>query len=168
MASPNARYFTKGARYAERAAWIMTAAGVIVMLAGVAALPEEVPTHWGIDGRPDAWGPPATYLLLPGILAFCNAVMSLVVRRLDPETWSRPDRLREEDKPRWWQTSVSVATGCEAVLGGWLLVDSLLTVLQLSELMLPSVLALLAALAAVIAVPLVRWRRYVQGGGSRT
>ena len=103
--------------------------------------------------RPDAWGSPATYLLLPGILAFCNAVMSLVVRRLDPETWSRPDRLREEDKPRWWQTSVSVATGCEAVLGGWLLVDSLLTVLQLSELMLPSVLALLAALAAVIAVP---------------
>ena len=133
----------------------MTVAGVIVMMAGVAVLPEEVPVHWGAGWQPDRYGSPATYLLLPGILSFCNATMSFIVHFLDPDTWSKPSELREEDKPRWWQTSVSVVVGCEAVLGGWLLLDSLLTVAQLSDLVLPSIALLAAAMAAAIAFPLV-------------
>ncbi len=168
MASPNARYFTKGARYAERAAWIMTAAGVIVMLAGVAALPEEVPTHWGSTA--------ARRLGVSRDLPAASGHTGVLQRGHEP--CRAPPRSRNVEPSRSsarGRTSLGggrracrLRQGCEAVLGGWLLVDSLLTVLQLSELMLPSVLALLAALAAVIAVPLVRWRRYVQGGGSRT
>lgn len=165
MASPNARYFTTGARRAERAAWVMMAAGAIITLAGVAVLPEEVPVHWGVGGQPDRYGSPATYLLLPGILVFCNAIMSFVVHFLDPDTWSKPGDLREEDKPRWWQTSVSVVVGCEAALGGWLLLDSLLTVAQLSDLMLPSIAMLVVAMTAAIASPLVEWRRYIRDRG---
>ncbi len=91
--------------------------------------------------------------------------MSFVVHFLDPDTWSKPSDLREEDKPRWWQTSVSVVVGCEAVLGGWLLLDSLLTVAQLSDLMLPSIALLVVAMAAAIAFPLVEWRRYMRDRG---
>lgn len=165
MASPNERYFTKGARLAERVAWAATALGVAITAVGVVILPEQVPVHWGVDGRPDRYGSPAIYMLLPGILLFCNAIMSFIVRYLDPDTWSKPSELREEDKLRWRQTSVSVVVGCEAVLGGWLLVDSLITVAQLSGLMLPSVVLLMPALAAAIAVPLMRWRRYLRNRG---
>lgn len=165
MASPNARCFTKRARFAEKAAWAMTVAGVIVMMAGVAVLPEEVPVHWGAGWQPDRYGSPATYLLLPGILSFCNATMSFIVHFLDPDTWSKPSELREEDKLLWWQTSVSVVVGCEAALGGWLLLDSLLTVAQLSDLMLPSIALLVVAMAAAIAFPLVEWRRYIRDRG---
>ena len=162
MASPNARCFTKRARFAEKAAWAMTVAGAIITLAGVAVLPEEVPVHWGAGGQPDRYGSPATYLLLPGILVFCSSSMSSVVHFLDPDTWSKPSELREEDKLLWWQTSVSVVVGCEAVLGGWLLLDSLLTVAQLSDLMLPSIALLVVVMAAAIVFPLVEWRRYIR------
>lgn len=165
MASPNERYFTKGARLAERVAWAATALGVAITAVGVVILPEQVPVHWGVDGRPDRYGSPAIYMLLPGILLFCNAIMSFIVHYLDPDTWSKPSDLREEDKLRWRQTSVSVVVGCETVLGGWLLVDSLITVAQLSGLMLPSVVLLMPTLAAAIAVPLMRWRRYLRNRG---
>jgi uncharacterized membrane protein len=44
-------------------------------------LPDRVPTHWGISGKPDAWGPrSAMVFTLPGILTGLVAIVILVSR----------------------------------------------------------------------------------------
>ncbi|HJV23088.1 MAG TPA: DUF1648 domain-containing protein [Holophagaceae bacterium] len=44
-------------------------------------LPERVPTHWGISGKPDAWGPKSAMVFtLPGVLTGLVALVILVSR----------------------------------------------------------------------------------------
>ncbi|SJN09973.1 hypothetical protein FM113_07850 [Leucobacter sp. 7(1)] len=46
-----------------------TAIVIAVALIRYPALPDSVPTHFGITGEPDAWGPPSSMFLLLAILA---------------------------------------------------------------------------------------------------
>lgn len=45
--------------------------------------PERIPTHWGLDGQPDAWGGPASLFLVPAMAAGIWLLMG-VLPRLDP------------------------------------------------------------------------------------
>jgi uncharacterized membrane protein len=48
-------------------------------------LPETVPTHWGISGKPDGYGPKALNLwLMPGVVLF-NLVLTLSLPALSPK-----------------------------------------------------------------------------------
>ena len=48
------------------------------------AVPERVPTHWGLDGRPDDWGSRAAGLLITPLVGVGLYLLFLVLPRLDP------------------------------------------------------------------------------------
>jgi uncharacterized membrane protein len=48
------------------------------------ALPEVVPTHWGLSGRPDAWGSRATLVIFGPVLAVAIYALLWFLPRFDP------------------------------------------------------------------------------------
>ena len=56
----------------ERLCVVVTALGLVALLAmtawGWPQLPATIPTHFGVNGQPNAYGPKATILLLPALL----------------------------------------------------------------------------------------------------
>lgn len=66
---------------------ILAAMGLLTMLVLSALyynqLPEQIPTHFGPDGRPDAYGSKPTLWLLPGLGALLYAFMTFINRRPD-------------------------------------------------------------------------------------
>lgn len=46
-------------------------------------LPPEIPTHFGVSGRPDEWGPKMAIFLLPGLSALVYMLL-LGLPRIDP------------------------------------------------------------------------------------
>src|SRR5690606_20328504 len=57
---------------------------VAFALAVFPALPEHVPTHWGLSGEADDWMPKWPGAFLPPLLAAGLWVLLLLLRRIDP------------------------------------------------------------------------------------
>jgi uncharacterized membrane protein len=65
---------------------------------GPAPLPERVPTHFDIAGRPNAWGSPSGIFLLPAIAG--ALYLLITVGALFPASFKYPIRVTEENRPR--------------------------------------------------------------------
>lgn len=73
----------------ERAFWAVLLALVLAHLAAFIllaypAMPQTVPVHWGIDGRPDGWGGKAETLAMAALPLLVMLVM-FAAPRLDPK-----------------------------------------------------------------------------------
>ncbi len=124
---------------------LLAAAGVVIGFALAIAewndLPARIPSHFGADGRPDAYGPRSTLLWLPLLSLALLVGLSLLARRpehfnypvaLTPENAARQARLARELVAMlqagvvWlfvvmqWRI-VAVARGGEGGLGAWFL-----------------------------------------------
>src|ERR1700722_9305629 len=58
----------------------------------------RIPTHFGADGQPDAWGEPKMLLLLPCVAIFLYLMMTLVSRF--PNAFNYPVRVTAQNRPR--------------------------------------------------------------------
>jgi uncharacterized membrane protein len=67
-------------------------------LSGPERLPERIPTHFGLDGQPNAWGPPAMMWLLPTIAVAIYLAMAVAARF--PGAFHYPVRVTEENRER--------------------------------------------------------------------
>jgi uncharacterized membrane protein len=67
-------------------------------LAGPGRLHDQVPTHFNLAGKPDAWGPPSMLLLLPIMATGLYLMMSLVSRF--PSAFNYPVRVTAENRER--------------------------------------------------------------------
>jgi len=65
------------------------------------ALPERVPTHFGLSGRPDAWGAKSSLLLLPIFAIVLYAGMTILGRF--PHIYNYPVQLTEENVERQYR-----------------------------------------------------------------
>lgn len=63
---------------------VVLAAMVVFALAVYPALPERVPTHWGVGGEADDWMPKWPGAFLPALLGAAVWALLLVLRRIDP------------------------------------------------------------------------------------
>lgn len=79
-------------------AWGLLAALVAYSAAVYGTLPDRIPTHLGLDGRPDAWADRsvARWFLLPGF----GAAMVLLFEVLSRLIVRRPDLVNIPDKDR--------------------------------------------------------------------
>ena len=56
-------------------------------------LPEQIPTHFGIEGKPDAWGGKGSIFVAPGILSGVGLVLFFIFQNLgkvDPKLAAAP------------------------------------------------------------------------------
>ena len=63
---------TRFARYLTIAAAV---AVVMVGIVGYASMPDTIPTHFGVNGEPDQWGPKGTFIALIILAALVSAGM---------------------------------------------------------------------------------------------
>jgi hypothetical protein len=74
-------------------AWITYSA-----LYGPNPLTGRIPTHFGLDGAPNAWGDPKMLLMLPAMAAFLYALMTFAGRF--PHAFNYPVRVTAQNRPR--------------------------------------------------------------------
>jgi uncharacterized membrane protein len=65
---------------------------------GPARLPSRIPTHFGVNGRPDAWGPAAALLFFPVVGLTLYLLITLVARH--PSVFNYPVRVTPINRPR--------------------------------------------------------------------
>ncbi len=67
-------------------------------LYGPHRLPGRIPTHFGVDGHPNAWGPSATLLVLPALALGLYVLMTVVARH--PSAFNYSVRVTPQNRPR--------------------------------------------------------------------
>jgi uncharacterized membrane protein len=67
-------------------------------LYGPDRLPDKIPTHFDLAGHPDAWGSPASLLLLPAIAVVLYAGISIT--QMFPTAFNYPVRVTPQNRPR--------------------------------------------------------------------
>lgn len=76
------------------------------------ALPAIIPTHFGFDGRPNAYGSKNTLWLLPGILIFLVLFMMILSRY--PWAFNYPVRITQENAARQYRRGRLLLAGVSA------------------------------------------------------
>lgn len=84
---------------------------------GPARLPARIPTHFGVNGRPDAWGPATSLLILPGVAIALYLLMTIVARH--PSAFNFPVRVTPMNRPRLEALAVDMIAWLKAELA-WL------------------------------------------------
>lgn len=65
---------------------------------GPSQLPQQIPTHFALDGQPDAYGSRWSLLSLPAVAVALYSLMSVVARR--PSAFNYPVRVTPANRPR--------------------------------------------------------------------
>jgi uncharacterized membrane protein len=84
---------------------------------GPARLPARVPTHFGVNGRPDAWGPAAALLFFPVIGIALYLLINWVARH--PSVFNFPVRVTPVNRPRLEALALDMIAWLKAELA-WL------------------------------------------------
>lgn len=79
-------------------AWIVLVYIVVEALYGAAKLPAKIPTHFGADGMPNAWGAPESLWLLPAVGTVMAILLTWVSRY--PQVFNYPVRVTRENQAR--------------------------------------------------------------------
>jgi hypothetical protein len=79
----------------------MALIGVVAMVIGYLGLPEIVPTHFGITGDADAYGPRWNVLVLAGIWAGMQALFGLLATK--PRLFNYPVPVTSENAQRLYR-----------------------------------------------------------------
>lgn len=72
-------------------AWIVVAAAFGLSLWAKGRMPGRVPTHWNIQGQPDAWGPPGMNLWLTPLMLAVLLLLFWAIPKIDPRraSWAQ-------------------------------------------------------------------------------
>lgn len=65
--------YSQPERLMQSLAFVLLLALIILTVISMIKLPERIPSHFGFDGRPDAWGGKASLLLMPVIAVIIYA-----------------------------------------------------------------------------------------------
>ena len=71
---------------------------VAITYQGAVSLPERIPTHFGLSGAPDGWGPKYVLYVLAGIAAVLYVGLTLLQRA--PRISTYPFKVTEENRAR--------------------------------------------------------------------
>jgi uncharacterized membrane protein len=85
-------------------------------LHGPDPLPALIPTHFGIDGQPNAWGPQGALWLLPAIGVAVYLLISAV--SLFPASFNYPVRVTPANRPRLQALSLLMMSWIKLELAG--------------------------------------------------
>ena len=81
---------------------------VLRALYGPASLPPTIPTHFGLDGRPDGFGSRWSLLSMP-VVALALYLLITVVARF-PSAFNYPVRVTPENRPRLQSLALDMIT----------------------------------------------------------
>jgi len=84
--------------------WAIAAVAFLVAIAAYPYLPDTMPTHWGLSGKPDGWSPKSFgAFFVPGMIVLF-AVLFPILERIDPKR----EQYKNFRKP-WFAIQISFA-----------------------------------------------------------
>lgn len=94
---------------------VVAAVGIVAFV-GIRfpALPDQIPTHFGVTGQPDAWGPRATILFLPAIMIVLVGAMTWLSTR--PDLFNYPVFVTERNAPAIYREGERMMVWCTAAI----------------------------------------------------
>lgn len=94
----NRAYITKKAFGIEIASYFLILLSFLAAIVLILTADGSIPYHYDFSGQPDEYGSPWILLLLPGIMAVTNIVLTLSIHVLPENMWNFPieitDRIR--------------------------------------------------------------------------
>lgn len=94
----NRAYITKKAFGIEIASYFLILLSFLAAIVLILNADGSIPYHYDFSGQPDEYGSPWILLLLPGIMAVTNIVLTLSIHVLPENMWNFPieitDRIR--------------------------------------------------------------------------
>lgn len=144
----------------EITAWLLWIASLLVAVYGIRTLPDEIATHFALDGTPDGYGSPTALLVSPLLMLPCLALVSVVVHAVKPEFWNMPFRVREECKQRVYRDMMTMMCAIEAEIAAFTLYAQVKSYNQSGTGVLAAVGGLTIALAATILGMCIRAHRH--------
>ena len=64
--------------------WIVVIVSIVISVAALFIMPDTIPSHFGANGLPDAWGPKYVILLYPAVQLFV-VLFAEPMKRMDPK-----------------------------------------------------------------------------------
>ena len=143
--------------------WAVTALAIL----GPDPLPQKIPTHFDMAGRPDGWGTPGMLWVLPAMATGISLLMRLVARF--PAAFNFPMRIPPRARPQLEAIALNMISWLKVEVVGlfaWIQYWTLRMVRQGQGRLSPaSVPVLLIAIFATIAWHVLRMRRVAGSGG---
>ena len=82
------------------------------VLYGPSRLTGPIPTHFGLDGQPNAWGDPKMLLMLPGVGIFLYLSITLV--SFFPSVFNYPVRVTPQNRERLQSIALNMVAALKA------------------------------------------------------
>ncbi len=123
-------------------------------------LPAIIPTHFGIDGKPNAYGSKATILLLPALLLLLTVGFSALARY--PWIFNYPVVITAENAARQYRRGRTVLTVVNALMAAlfaviqWQIIQAALGATT-GAFLSPTIIIAIVALVLVSAIILIVW-----------
>ena len=143
-------YRTHLHRVLELAAWLALLASLLIAVYGIRTLPEEIATHFALDGTPDGYGSPTTLLLLPLMMTPCLGIISVIAHFVDPSCYNMPFAVKEERKAYVYADMLTMLHAVELEIAVFTLYSQSLSYQQSGKGILPAVGLLMAVFAVTI------------------
>ncbi|MCI6927246.1 MULTISPECIES: DUF1648 domain-containing protein [Butyricicoccus] len=143
-------YRTRLHRILELGAWLILLASLLVAVYGVRTLPEEIATHFALDGTPDGYGSPAILFLTPLLMVPCLGIVSLIAHLVDPAQWNMPFAVREERKAPVYGDILTMLHAIQLEIAGFSLYMQVKSYQQSGDGLVLATVLLTAALAVTI------------------
>lgn len=101
--------------------WLIEIIGVVILLAitgyiiqQFGSLPDRIPSHYGIDGKPDAFGNKSTLLFLLGITVLMSVGMFILNKY--PHIFNYPTEITADNAPSMYQKATRMIRSLNTVI----------------------------------------------------
>ncbi len=117
MAERPAREYVTGdlTRALRIASWVPVVAAGVLLAVRYPGLPDTIPTHFGVGGAPNDWGPKWTTLVLFGVFLAMMAGVDALSRR--PRLFNYHREVTSENAQRLYREGERLMVGLQFALG---------------------------------------------------
>lgn len=142
----NAGYRTWLHRVLELGAWLALLGSLLIAVYGICTLPEEIATHFALDG----YGSSGTLLLFPLLMIPCLGIISLIAHMVDPTCWNMPFEVKEACKAEVYGDILTMLHAIQLEIAGFMLYTEIQCYRQSGRGFLLATILLMIALAVTI------------------
>lgn len=132
--------------------WVPVAFAAGLLVVSYPSLPDLVPTHFGLDGRPDAWGPKSDTVWL--LAALTIPIVAIHVLSRYPRSFNYPTRVTDANAQRLYREGERMLVWLQFMVG-WLLFSIILSFIDPAAGQVVMVIAI-AGLLVALAVGMMR------------
>lgn len=152
-------YITKAHVAVEIISYVVMLASFVLCIYAMKTLPDEIPTHYDLQGNVDGYGSPGSIIILPVIMLISNMTISLLMHFLSPSFYSMPFKIKPGRELRQYKDVIWMLVIMELMFSLFTFVCTWSQYTCNGKIMFPASMIFMAALfAEIIIIIIVMYR----------